>query len=106
MSNSLDKNLLNQFEIYLDANFKDYCKKHNKDVQETNQLIRYLIEHKVIKDTTIRRYAILKEYDQLILDNVRLKKVELVRRLSKHFNLSERTIYTVLKEYKDYFVEK
>lgn len=97
----LSKTLLDQFETSLNKNFENYCETQEQE-NDNIQLIRYLIDHNLINITTIRRYAILKTYNKLLQQSNR-KKVEMVRILSERFNISERSVYTILKEYQTYF---
>ncbi len=98
-----NKATLDQFQLWLDVSYKDFCDTHKLEYGAPQTFITYLIDHNLIKDTTIRRYAVLKEFNQLSRDGERKTKSELVRLLANRFNLSQRSIYTILKEYKRQF---
>ncbi|MEM9822936.1 MAG: hypothetical protein AAF985_17785 [Bacteroidota bacterium] len=102
MSDLVNKTLLDQFEYYLASSYENYYKRQEWQTDHPVYLIRYLIDHNLIRKTTIRRYAILKEYERLTA-STNLKKVRIVEKLSHRFNLSERSIYLTLKEHRNHF---
>lgn len=98
------KYLMERFSLFLTENYQLYQKQHIPDeniIDSLDTFITYLIDHRIIETSTIKRYTILKEYSKII-DNSK-HKTEAVNTLSERFNISERTVWNIIKDHKDRF---
>ena len=94
------KHLLDTFQKRLFLNYEAYCRAH--EVQDDiNGFITYMIDHSLIHPTTIKRYTILNEYDKLYPKN-NYHKTQTVTNLAELFNISTRSVWTILKERQRY----
>ena len=72
---------------------------------ELDDFLKYLITHNLIEEITIKRFAILHAFDKLYPKH-NYHKSNTVKVLSQEFNLSERQIWTVLKDHTRRFKQK
>lgn len=88
------KRLVDTFTTHVMADFKHYLEEygHNDLVEE---FITYLIDFNIIDPLTIKRYAILKDYD-LLLATGEHKKTAVLKKISRKYNLSERSLWDVI----------
>ena len=89
---------LDQFQFRLLENYNRYCERHLLDKHNVEYLVSYLIDHNIINATTIRRYTILKAFKES-----NGGKTAIVKKMADRFNISERSIYHILREHKNYF---
>jgi hypothetical protein len=89
------KQLLDRFEVHLRNNFESYCERHGLDKTE-NQMIAFLIDQDLIPPTLIQRYAVINEYRKLN-EELEGHKTMTVSALAHRFNISERTVWSILK---------
>ncbi len=89
------KYLLDRFQEHVHQRFEAYCKKHDFKRTE-NGLITYLIDQELIPATDLQRYTILREFEQLHLQQS-FQKTQVVGMLANRFHLSERTVWSILK---------
>ncbi len=89
--------MLDNFQSSLESSFTHYCDQHHSQGNIGN-FITYLIDHNLIEDSTIKRYTILKEFDTLYPKKGK-HKTKTVQTLASKFNLSERSIWTILKDH-------
>lgn len=67
--------------------------------------LNYLLEHQVIDSLTVRRYTIIKEFEKEYPKHDG-HKTQTVYTIANKFNLSDRTVWTVLKDHLDRFDKK
>lgn len=89
------KHILDRFQEHLQDNFETYCERHRIDKTDTH-LITFLIDQNLIPAVQIQRYSVQKEFEQLLLE-VDCTKIQAVGTLAHRFNISERTVWTILK---------
>lgn len=95
MTENGGKQLFDIFQERLSDSYNAYCSYHNME-EDIKGFITYLIDHQLIDTLTIKRYAILNEFDDLYKTNS-YKKTQTVNDLAHRFNLSSRTIWSILK---------
>ncbi len=87
--------LVHQFSNKLRQNFQQYCEKH--DVSQSHQtFISYLIDKGLLKTSLIRKYTILEEFKELY-PSTNFHKTQTIKLLSEKFNLSDRSIWSIIK---------
>lgn len=95
MPNELRKYLLDKFQAHLCEAFESYCTMHGLK-QSNFGLITFLIDHDLIQKVDLQRFAVLKEIGQLLAQEA-ANKTQVVNIISHRFNLSERTVWNILK---------
>jgi hypothetical protein len=96
MGNELNrKQILDLFETQLYSSYEVYCQKHGLQ-PDYKGLITYIIDQELINPSTIQKYTILKTFHDQCLD-IRGQKTQTVETLADRFNLSSRTIWSILK---------
>lgn len=98
------KYLMERFALFLTENYQLYKRQHLPQEETLNSFITYLIDHRVIESVTIKRYTIIEEFSNIIVDSKR--KTDAVNILSDRFNISERTVWNIIKDHKDRFDSK
>lgn len=103
--------MMERFVVSLIDNYTIYHQQHGvpyDDVLEQyrmndtlNSFITYLIDHRLIEESTIKRYTILEEFAKIIGEAKH--KTEAVETLSQRFNISKRTIWNIMKDHKGRF---
>ncbi len=95
-SNNLTrKQILDLFQMRLCKGYQEYCKMHELD-SNFDGLITYIIDQELIPATTIQKYTLLKEFED-VLEKKQIQKTQTVENLAHRFNLSERTVWNILK---------
>jgi AraC-like DNA-binding protein len=89
------KTLMDSFESHLEQEYQAYCSRHNLQLSVSG-MITFIVDRKLIPDSHIRRFAILKEFQSIFEENDRHKTLT-VEALADRFNLSERTVWTILR---------
>lgn len=98
MGNELNrKQILDLFEDQLFISYEDYCKKHELP-PDYKGLITYIIDQELIHPSVIQKYTVLKEFNARCLGD-RGQKTQTVEALADRFNLSSRTIWSILKSH-------
>ena len=69
------------------------------------RFLNYLLEHQFIDAINIRRYTIIKEFE-LEYPKHDGHKTQTVYTIANRFNLSDRTVWTVLKDHLNRFDKK
>jgi len=90
----IKKSLLDKFQEHLEESYSSHCKKHGRPVNSEG-LLTYLIDQGLIPLPQIRRFTILKEFNQQF--PTQKGKTQTIRKLSDFFNISERHIWGILK---------
>ena len=91
----LKKHLIDKFQEHLEAQYDEYCRRHDIAKNE-HQLIGYLIDQMLIHPTLLQKYTILREYEKINHES-KCPKTQAVETLANRFNLSERTVWSILK---------
>jgi len=68
----------------------------------TEHFLQYLINRNIVENITIRRYTILEAFD-LLYPKYNYHKSNTVEALAMQFELSERQIWTILKDHRKRF---
>lgn len=94
------KNVLDRFVVHLKSSFEVYCTRHSLEKTD-EQLIAYLIDHQLILNTSLQRFAVLREFEQMCAgQDPKVGKTEIVSNLAHKFCLSERTVWSILQNAK------
>lgn len=89
------KLVLDRFQEHMYRNFDAYCKRHR--IKRTDDaLVTFLIDQELIPATHMTRYAVLHEFGMLLKEE-KCHKTLIVNALANKFNLSERTVWNILK---------
>lgn len=80
-------------------NYTTYCKE-NKMSESSSGIITFLIDHELIKPVTVRHYTICQDFTYQYSSSDKSKS-EIVRLLSQRYNLSERSVWAVIKSKND-----
>ncbi len=92
------KYILEKFDEHLRRSFEGYCLRH--EIESTpSQFLTFLIDQDLIGATNLQRYTVLREYER-ISEEYDCPKTQMVDTLASRFNISERTIWTMLKHTK------
>ncbi len=87
--------LIRKFSETLQASWETYKATHEL-AEDPNLFIAYLIDNQIIKDEIIRKYTILKEFNEKAA--AYKTKSELIQLLSQRYNLSTRVIWKYIKQ--------
>lgn len=89
------KHILDRFQEHIDISYKAYCKIHGAHKNE-HGLITWLIDQELIPATLLQKYTLLKEFEELHIEKA-IQKTAVVNVLAHRFNISERTVWSILK---------
>lgn len=92
----MQKQILDIFQRDLHASFRAYCRQHQYEVTAEG-LITYLIDKQLIPEPTIRRFVIAEEFEREFTQHEG-RKTETIQTLASRFHLSERTVWSALRE--------
>lgn len=92
---NIRKQLLDEFCGKTLENYREYCQKTQIE-EDPKTIITYLIDQDIIKPVTVRHYTICREYE-VLLPSMDYKKSKTVRLLAERYNLSERSVWAVVK---------
>ena len=98
---NIRKYMTDRFASALIEKFELYHARHMPNGDLLNTFITYLIDHRIIESTTVKRYTILEEYSNIINDS--RHKTDAVITLSERFNISERSVWSIIKDHKGRF---
>jgi len=90
------KHLLDKFQAHISHNYETWCDQHDVPSSE-GRLLTYLIDQDLIPASCIMRYTVLREIERLNAEQG-FHKTQSVAVLASRFNLSERTIWNILKQ--------
>ncbi|PHN02323.1 HTH domain-containing protein [Flavilitoribacter nigricans] len=90
------KTLMDCFEAHLQQEYLAYCQRHQVQTSISG-MITFIVDRELIPDSHIRRFAILKEFRPIFEKNDRHKTIT-VEALADRFNLSERTVWSILRK--------
>lgn len=92
------KKIVDTFSSTLLENFGNYCKEQNQD-KKIYDFITYLLDQELILPKEVRYYAITQAFAKLKKETP-LKKTEAVNYLASRFNISTRSIWSILHKQK------
>ena len=92
------KLIQDKFQEYLGYDYKDFCKRH-EIIPSTENFITFLIDQNLIPSVSIKRYTVIKEFENLT-QKTDSKKTKMVLALSDKFNIPERTVWAILNNKK------
>ena len=92
------KLIVDKFQEYLDANYHQFCGRHEVN-PSTKNMITFMIDQNLIAPVSIKRYTVIEEYQNLI-QKTDTQKTKTVLALSDKFNIPERTIWSILNKLK------
>ncbi len=92
----MQKQILDIFHHDIYTGFRAYCKQHQYEVT-AERLITYLIDKQFIPEPTIRRYVIAEEFEREFPKHDK-HKTETIQTLASRFHLSERTVWSALRQ--------
>ena len=87
--------LVEQFSNQLSSAFNNYCQVYRVENNSKNFLL-FLIDQNLLNESDIRSYTIAREF-AAISDNSLLNKTKIVNQLSKKYNLSDRSVWTIIR---------
>ncbi|MEL6626459.1 MAG: hypothetical protein AAFW73_09385 [Bacteroidota bacterium] len=88
------KYLMDKFQDHLVESYHSYCETYGIPVSYAG-FVTYLIDHELISKTSVKRYTVLKEFATCL--PVHANKTAAVAALSKCFNISTRSVWSILK---------
>lgn len=89
------KMLLDTFQDHLLHSYRSYCETHQLPIS-TEGFIVYLIDQDLIPFVKIKRFTLLRVFDEEF-PKCNHHKTNTVKRLAVRFNISERGVWNVLK---------
>ncbi|HFA50772.1 MAG TPA: hypothetical protein ENJ95_17325 [Bacteroidetes bacterium] len=89
------KHILDRFQEHLNLSYGTYCERHGIP-ESLPGLITFLIDQGLIPPVAVKRYAVLKEFEELYPAQGN-HKTRTVNTLADKFNIPERTIWGILK---------
>lgn len=89
------KYILDRFQAHLLKKYQSYCDRHNIS-DEIEHLITFIIDQELISEKNIKHFTVLQEFDD-IYPHEDYHKTRTVNALADRFNLSERTVWGILK---------
>ena len=92
----MQKQILDIFQRDLILSFRSYCKQHQYEVT-IEGLITYLIDRQLIADSAMRRFVIVEEFEREFPKH-KGHKTETVQTLAHRLHLSERTVWSALRQ--------
>ena len=95
MASEIRKYLLDKFQAHLRLEFDSFCKQHGLE-GSNEHLATFLIDRDLVQKADIQRYTVLKEFALLYLSD-QTNKTQAVSTISHRFNISERTVWNILK---------
>ena len=96
-TNTQRKQIFDKFEEHVFENYVKYCTQHQLPCS-LNGLIAYLIDFEIIPQKAIQRYTILNEFE-VLYPKEQFQKTKTVVSLADRFNISERSVWSILKRF-------
>lgn len=93
------KLIMDRFSEYLQKSFEGFCARHGLE-QNDQHLLTYLIDQDLIAHRVLNQFTIRKEYEKLCAE-FSLPKTLIVDTIANRFNISERTVWSALKNTKN-----
>ena len=95
MDNRFENHLMDTFKAQLHKNFIAYCAKHSLS-PNLEHFTSYIVDHRLIKGSTLQRYTIAATYKDMQLDNP-MNKTQIVEVLADRFNIGTRSVWNILR---------
>lgn len=92
------KYILDRFQEHLRLDFETFCNRHRID-KTNNQFITFLIDQNLISFSHLQRYTVRQEFEYIAADR-ECRKTQIVDTIANRFRISERTIWSILKDKK------
>ena len=92
------KYILDKFQEHLHSGYETFCARHGIEKTD-NQFITFLIDHDLISLTQLQRFTVLREFEKICMEQ-NCPKTLVVGTLANRFSISERTVWTILKQAK------
>lgn len=89
------KSLIDCFESHLQKEYQEYCNRHHIDASIPG-MITFMVDRQLIPESNIRKFAILREFHP-VFEKTDQHKTSAVEALADRFNLSERTVWSILR---------
>lgn len=89
------KSILDKFQQHLFVNYQQFCQRHNVAPSE-HALVDFLIDQDLIPPVLMKRYAVVHEFENLF-PKYEHHKTNTVNVLADRFNISERSVWGMLK---------
>lgn len=99
MSNEFRKHLLDKFQVHLLADFNGYCQRHG--LEPTNAaLVTFMIDRELVPKPELQRFTVQQEVADILgkSEENDLNKTQAVGIVAHRFNISERTVWNMLKK--------
>lgn len=93
------KYLLDRFQTHLINKYASYRDRHNI-ADPIGGLVTFMIDQELISEKNIKHYTVLLEFED-IYPHEAFHKTRTVIALADRFNISERTVWGILKSGKD-----
>ncbi len=90
------KHILDRFQEHLSESYETWCERHGVEKSD-GRLVTFLIDHDLIPAAHIQRYAVLREFDKMSGEPY-FQKTQTVTSLAHRFNISERTVWNIIKQ--------
>ncbi len=90
------KQVLDSFQQYLLQQFELYCQKHSL-VKDEQGIINFIIDKDLIPTVNLYQFTVIEEYEK-ISNTSSLKKTRIVELIADKYNISERTVWNILKK--------
>lgn len=91
------KYLIDQFENFITDEYRQYCFRH--ETPETiGGIITFIVDRDLIPNINIKKFTILREFGPVYERNDH-HKTNTVEILADRYNLSKRTIWSILKHH-------
>ncbi len=87
--------LMEKFKEHIGHSFNNWCTENTLSSSE-DRFLTYLIDRELIPATCIQKFTVLQEFERLGSEK-NYQKTQLVSLLACKFNLSEKTIWNILK---------
>lgn len=91
------KYILDKFQDYALVRYKDYCDIHGL-VQSFEGFLTFLIDQELIPFKVIKQFTIKIEFSELYPKREH-KKTKTVIEIADRFNISERSVWSIIKQY-------
>ncbi|MCB0631632.1 MAG: hypothetical protein R2824_02500 [Saprospiraceae bacterium] len=93
------KYLLDRFQQHLHEDYQDYCCTQglNPSIQG---LITFLIDKDVVSPKQIKDFTVLREFQELY-PTQKYRKTQTVNMIADRFNISERSVWGIIRGVKD-----
>jgi len=89
------KQIMDIFSKRLAETYTEHCGRHHL-IENNNTFLDYLIDNEFLNERKIRHFVILSEFNSLYEKNG-FHKTNTVRQVADRFNLTDRTIWSVIK---------